>query len=99
MHVVHAIEEDDLTQIQLDNKEHLKALLKGLSVVFQDITDEYMPNIVHSYIQKNDIDLIVMVNKKHSFLERLLLKRNVDSIGYNSTVPFLVLHDASEIIK
>ncbi|WP_396590174.1 universal stress protein [Allomuricauda sp. R78024] len=99
LHVVHAVEEDDLTPIQLENQEHLKVLLKGLSVVFQDITDAYMPNVVHSYVEKNDMDLIVMMNKKHSFLERLLLKQNVDSIGYSSTVPFLVLHDTSEIIK
>lgn len=99
LHIVHAVEEDDLTRIQLENKEHLKGLLNGLSVIFQDITEEYMPNVVHSYVKKNDIDLIVMMNKKHSFLERLLLKQNVDSIGYSSTVPFLVLHDTSEIIK
>lgn len=99
LHVVHAVEKDDLTKIQLDNQEHLKGLLKGLSVVFEDITNTYMPNVVHNYVEKNNMDLIVMMNRKHSFLERLLLKQNVDSIGYSSTVPFLVLHDTSEIIK
>ncbi|WP_350285334.1 universal stress protein [uncultured Croceitalea sp.] len=99
IHVVHAVEDDDITARQLKNKAFLKEQLKEYKVVFQDVTKQYMPNVVHNYTDKNQIDLIVMMNKRHSFLDRLLLKQNVDVIGYSSSVPFLVLRDTSEIIK
>lgn len=99
LHVVHAAEGHDLNKSQLANKEHLHKLLKGVQTVFQDVTEDYMPNIVHSYVKKNRIGLIAMMNRKHSFLDKLILKQNVDAVGYHSEVPFLVLPDTSEISK
>ena len=99
VHVVHAVEDDDMTALQLKSKVFLKEQLSELKVVFQDVTKQYMPHVVHNYTDKNQIDVIVMMNKKHSFLDRLLLKQNVDMIGYSSSVPFLVLRDTSEMTK
>ncbi|MFD2098959.1 universal stress protein [Flagellimonas iocasae] len=99
LHVVHVGEDHDLTPPQLKNKEHLVHLLADVPTEFQDITDAYMPNEVHTYMEKNAIGLIAMMNRKHSFLERLILKQNVDAVGYHSAVPFLVLPDTAEISK
>ncbi|MEZ4811617.1 MAG: universal stress protein [Allomuricauda sp.] len=99
LHVVHAAEGHTLTKVQLENKGHLLRLLKGIPTVFHDVAEDYMPNIVHSYVKKNSIGLIAMMNRKHSFLDRLVLKQNVDSVGYHSEVPFLVLRDTSELSK
>ena len=95
LHVVHA-EEDELSDAQIESKEWLKETLKGMPCTFQDITEQYMPNIVHSYVEKNKIDLIVMMNRKHTFLKRLLYRPNVDSVGYHCVVPFLVLPEIIE---
>lgn len=100
LHVLHALEGHDLVKAQSENKEHLKKLLKDIaSVIFIDNTDEYMPNIVHDYIDKGNIGLVAMMNRKHSFLERLILKQNVDVVGYHCQIPFLVLPDTSKIFK
>jgi nucleotide-binding universal stress UspA family protein len=96
LHVVHVLAGDVLTKTQLTHKEQLSKQLSSVKTVWQDITEEYMPNVVHDYVAKNDIDLVVMMNRKHSFLERLLLKQNVESVGYHSAVPFLVLRDTSK---
>ena len=95
LHIIHALQEP-LTVTQWENKEYLKELTKGITTVFQDITDEYMPNIVHSYVEKHNIDLVAMMNRKYTFLQRLLFKQKVDAVGYHSAVPFLVLPDTSE---
>ena len=100
LHVVHALEDYKLTDLQKDNKEHLKDIFRTLpDVVFTDSTGEYMPNIVHSYIDKNNIGLVAMMNRKHTFLGQLLLKHHVDVVGYHCQVPFLVLPDTSELPK
>jgi len=95
LHIVHAVEQT-LSTVQLGHKSQLKAMLKNLPTEFQDVTDEYMPNIVHSYVDENHMDMVVMLNQKHTFLERLLFRQNVDSVGYHCTVPFLVLPDIAE---
>ena len=99
LYVVHVVEEHDLTPAQLDNRKHLEHLLNGIPTIFEDITDAYMPNGLHTYVDRNSIGLLAMMNRKHSFLERLVLKQNVDAVGYHSAVPFLVLPDTSEIAK
>ncbi|WP_435625285.1 universal stress protein [Flagellimonas sp.] len=98
IHLVHATEEDEKSTDQLQKKEHLADFFKGRKVRFEDITEQYKPNVVHTYVDNNEIDLIVLMNKKHAFLERLLVKQNVDAIGYSSNVPFLVIKDTSENI-
>lgn len=90
LHVIHAVEEI-LTDTQLENKKLLKTLFGDLPVVFQDITNEYLPNSIHAYIEQNNIDLVAMMNRKYTFLQRLLFRQNIDSVGYHCAVPFLVL--------
>lgn len=95
LHIVH-VEEDELSEVQNENKKHLIEMVKEIPSVFEDITDDYMPNIVHSYVEKNKIDLIAMINRKHTFLQRLLYKPNIDAVGYQSIVPFLVIPETLE---
>lgn len=100
LHILHALEENELTEAQTLNKRHLQKLLKDLhEVVFTDDTSEYMPIIVLDFIEKHHIGLLAMMNRKHSFLERLIMKQNLDVVGYHSPIPFLVLTDTSEISK
>jgi len=95
LHIVHAVEQT-LSTVQLGHKSQLKAMLQNLSTEFEDVTDDYMPNIVHNYVEENHIDMVAMLNQKHTFLERLLFRQHVDSVGYHCTVPFLVLPDIAE---
>ncbi len=95
LHVVHAVE-DDLNPVQQESKHYLQELLEDFPTVIQDITEEYMPNTVHTYVEKNNIGLVAMMNRKYTFLQRLLFKQNVDAVGYHCAVPFLVLPDTSE---
>ncbi|NDV44123.1 universal stress protein [Flagellimonas sediminis] len=100
LHVLHALEDFELTPSQKDNKSYLKQMFKNLQdIVFVDTTEEYMPNIVHTYIEKNHVGLVVMMNRKHQFLDQLLLRHHVDMLGYHCDIPFLVLRDTSELSK
>ena len=94
LHIVHA-EAEKLAIAQMENKEQLKKMVNHMPSLFEDITDGYMPNIVHAYVEKHNIDLVVMMNKRHSFLRRLLFRQNIDQVGYHCAVPFLVLPDTS----
>ncbi len=95
LHVVHSVE-SGLSQQQIKNRNLLKDMLDAIPSKFQDVTNDYMPNLVHSYVARNDIDLVAMMNRKHTFLQRLFFKQNVDSVGYHCDVPFLVLPETSK---
>jgi nucleotide-binding universal stress UspA family protein len=97
--VMHADEEHDLEEVQTKNKAHLLDYFERVDAKFEEMKGKYMPNAVHDYITEHNIDLLAMMNRKHSFLERLLVKQNIDAIGYHVKIPFLVMKDSAKISK
>lgn len=97
--VLHVMEEEGLTDEQESNKEFLAKSLKGTEHVFKDIRESQMPDAIHEYIHANDFDMLAMMKRKHSFLERLLVKQNVDAIGFHIKIPFLVMRDTAKVVK
>lgn len=94
--VLHIEEEFGITEDQEKNKEFINECFEGINCEFKDVRDQLMPGAVHDYIDKEACDMVVMMNRKLSFLERLLFKQNVDIIGFHIKVPFLVLRDTSK---
>ncbi|GMN11749.1 hypothetical protein MTsPCn9_29320 [Croceitalea sp. MTPC9] len=94
--ILNVNDKEDFTEDQKTNKKLLTEHLKSLDCSFEQIKDKLMPDAVHEYIAHHNIGLLAMMNRKHSFLERLLVKQNVDAIGYHTTIPFLVIPHISE---
>lgn len=86
----------ELTDAQKTNKESLAVKLKGLDFTFDQVTGKLLPNTIQAYVQQNNIGLLAMMNRKHSFLNRLMVRSNVDDISYHVQVPFLVMRDSLE---
>lgn len=97
--VLHVKEEYDLTESQQENKMALYRSLDGLSTTFTELKGSLMPNAILNYVQDNEIDLLMMMNRKHSFFERLIERQNVDQIGFHIKIPFLVIRDTAQVVK
>ena len=97
--VLHVKEEYDLTASQEENKMALYRRLDGLSTTLTELKGSLMPNAILNYVQKNEIDLLMMMNRKHSFFERLFERQNVDQIGFHIKIPFLVIRDTAKVVK
>ncbi len=95
--VLHIQPSNNLTTVQKTNKRLLQEYFEPLDNSFVELEGSLMPNAVHEYSSEHQTDLLVMMNRAHSFLERLLFKQNVDSIGYHTEIPFLVLRDTAPI--
>lgn len=93
--VLHIKEEYDLSEMQQENKDHLDQCLDQLPHRFDEKKGVLMPDAVIDYIDEHNFDLLTMLNRKHSFMERLLWKQNVDQIGFHVQVPFLVIRDTA----
>lgn len=82
-----------LSRRQEDNKIFLEAALQDLTLIFEIIDSEERLETIQRYIEINDIQLLVMVNSRHSFLESMLYQSTIDQLGLAIKVPFLVMQN------
>ncbi len=78
---------------QRDNQEFLKSELKKAKLLFETSPEKDKTKAIMNYIAKNDIDMLVMVNSRHSHLEYMLYQSTLDKIGLHIKIPFLVLQN------
>lgn len=81
----------ELTKVQLNNKSELESLFKKAAFLFHDVRSMEIIEAINEFQVKHKINLLTMVNNKHSFFENLFFKNTVNQIGFNLNVPFLVL--------
>ena len=94
--LLHVNEEGGLTASQKDHKAHLERHLEELEYETVELEGQLMPDAVLRYCEEHPVDLLVMMNRKHSFFERLLIRQNIDQIGFHVQIPFVVVPDTSE---
>lgn len=93
VHSLYISDFEDLSHRQLDNKKFLTESLPNARLLFVTTPVDNKAQTITDYIQKNEIDFLVMVNSRHSFLEDMLYKSTIDEIGLSPTVPFLVMQN------
>lgn len=93
LEVVHVVEDMEMTKQQEHNKYVLHERLAECNYDFREISTGVMPDAIKDLVHEGSYDMMVMMNRKHSFLERLLLRQNVDSLGFEVEIPFMVLRE------
>ncbi|REE27536.1 nucleotide-binding universal stress UspA family protein [Winogradskyella pacifica] len=90
--IVHINNEDDISESQKQNL----ALLE-MSLEHYDYGFNWMPNYdrkakaIQDFIEDFKINILVMVNYKHSFIENIIKEPIITNISFHPTVPFLVI--------
>ena len=85
-------QEGDLNETQEYNCSMLETLLSDF-----DISCHFMPDYakktveINDFIEELDIDILAMVNYKHSFIENITKEPVIKKIGYHPIIPFLVI--------
>jgi len=92
--IVHIKKEDQLNDIQEYNMVTLKNYLDEFNISFHWIPD-YTKKVqeINNFIEELQIDLLVMVNYKHSFLENIINEPVISKIGFRPIIPFLSIPD------
>ncbi|TLP79812.1 universal stress protein [Maribacter sp. ACAM166] len=93
INVIHVRAGYTLTKTQEMHKNQLKKLLGDFSL-FHDLPDNGIIDAVNEFQSKTKINLLVMVQNKHSFLEKLFIEPVIKKLGFHSTVPFMVIPQA-----
>lgn len=80
---------------QEDNRDFLKGCLQKAHLCFETTEEEDKTVAITKYIVHKNIDMLVMVNSRHSHLEDMLYQSTIDKIGLHIKIPFLVLQNLS----
>lgn len=91
IHIMHVSTGNDLTEAQENNKLQLTALFDTVDYIFHDFEDMEVADAIAEFQEKHKINLLVMINNKHSFFENLFFKNTINQIGFYVNVPFLVI--------
>ncbi|WP_179006727.1 universal stress protein [Winogradskyella forsetii] len=81
----------ELTEKQERNKDLLESMFKDSAFLFHDIKTMEVTHAINEFQVKHKINLLVMINNKHSFFENLFFKNVINQIGFHLNVPFLVI--------
>lgn len=82
-----------LTASQTDNKGFLHYFFKETKHSFHFLENKNIETGIQAFVETWEIDMIAIFAKNLNLIQRLLFKRIMAPISYQSEVPFLVLHE------
>ncbi|WP_033959104.1 universal stress protein [Psychroserpens jangbogonensis] len=90
--IVHINEENNLTEEQGYNLTKLKDDLEDYTLSFHWMPDyDNKEQVIKDFIEELNINILVMINYNHSFIESIVNEPVIKNIGFQPTVPFLVI--------
>ena len=81
----------DLSETQGTNKQKLETYFKTIAHVFHSVSNQTVQEAITNFQMNVRVNLLVMINNKHSFFENLLFKNTINQIGFHLDIPFLVI--------
>ena len=96
--VLYISKNKQLSVRQKDNQTFIKEELCKNDINFKFINSKHIINTIYTYIKENNIDMLVMVNTRHSFLENILFQSTtIDELSLNINIPFMGLQNMKRI--
>ncbi|WCO02854.1 universal stress protein [Psychroserpens ponticola] len=91
VNAIHVSTGYSLTDFQENNKSNLESIFKNTAYLFHNIKSMNITDAINHFQVKHKINLLVMINNKHSFFENLFFKNTIKQIGFHLNIPFLVM--------
>jgi nucleotide-binding universal stress UspA family protein len=89
--VIHISSGYDLTEVQSENKAKLEKILGKIPYLFHDLPSQEIITGINNFQLKNKMNMLVMIQNKHTFLESLFIEPVIKKIGFHVSIPFLVI--------
>ena len=91
VNVLHVNYGEELSEKQQKNKQKLETYFNHVSHLFHDIKNNNVVDAINDFQKKTNVNLLVMINNKHSFFENLFFQSKINQIGFHLNIPFLVI--------
>jgi len=93
IHCLYITDFGELGPRQLDNKKFLERTLSRSYLSFGTAPVKNRVQTIMEHIESQKVDMLVMVNSRHSFIEDMLYRSTVDLLALKLDIPFLVLQN------
>lgn len=91
INILHVDKGRGLTEYQERNKQQLESYFKHSAYLFHSVQNESVQEAIANFQIKVRVNLLVMLNNKHSFFENLFFKSTINQIGFHLNIPFFVI--------
>ena len=89
--VLHASYGYELSDEQQKNKAKLDKILKNTTHLFHDWSNQEVIEAINKFQLKHKTQMLVMIQNKHTFVERLFIEPVIKKISFHITIPFMVI--------
>lgn len=93
--VIYVSMSEKLSIRQEDNQAFIKETVCQTQLNFHIAHDKKIAETIQNHIKENDIDMLVMVNTQHSFLEDMLFPSTIDKVSLDLKIPLLALQNST----
>lgn len=93
IHVLHIKKENQLSRQQENNMELLKEILKETVHSFHSLENMNVHKGIGAFVEARESEMIAFINRKHTFLGKILSRPLVQELGYHYSIPVLALND------
>lgn len=97
LHVLNVdYERKHFTSYTPEESLNLDTMLSGLNPVYDFIENKDIEEGLSEFAEKNNIDLLITLPKKHQILEKILEKSHTRELIYHTNVPLMCVHQSKE---
>ncbi|MCW5515767.1 universal stress protein [Muriicola sp. Z0-33] len=89
--VLHASYGYELSDPQKKNKAKLDGILSQTAHLFHDWSNQEVIEAINKFQLKHKSHMLVMIQNKHTFVERLFIEPVIKKISFHITIPFMVI--------
>ncbi|AOW20670.1 universal stress protein [Urechidicola croceus] len=91
VHILNVTYGYDLSEEQEKNKKKLESYIEKVEFEFHNVSNKNLQEAINDFQTENFVDMLIMINNKHSFFENIFFKSVVKQIGFHLDIPFLVI--------
>ncbi len=91
VNILHATYGYALSEKQETNRKKLETIFKKTTQLFHNVSGQTVAEAIDKFQLRAKVNLLVMINNKHSFFENLFFKNTISQIGFHLNIPFLVI--------
>ena len=99
INILHVFANGSLSKTQEQNKTLLESSLHGVAHLYHDVAHQNVMKAIDNFQIKTKINLLIMINNKHSFFENLFFRSTLNRIGFHLKIPFLVIPSTVKQLK
>lgn len=93
IHLLYISNYDRLSLRQEDIKAAWEYRFRENAIKYTRHNEEDHATVFNTYISQNKINMLILINSKHTYMETLLDSATIDKVGLNTKIPFLVLQN------